>query len=153
MRITGIEEGKGQWILDALRSLRKWYTQKFGQKHCPCKIAQSPLLVNVLHSKMSSLWEWRHLVRHLVASRHSKRKRPHLQLMCIFAQKRLCLRLPTIDTTDQPSSNLPVIEKSIKSSKRCFWRNCPMCNCWKGKGIILARIKGQMSTIQQICQC
>ena len=62
---------------------------------------------------MSSLWEWRHLVRHLVASRHSKRKRPHLRLMCIFAQKRLCLRLPTIDTTDPPSSNLPV--------KKMFW--------------------------------
>ena len=91
-----------------------------GKNIAPCKIAQSPLLVNVLHSKISSLLEWRHLVRHVVASRHSKRKRPHLWLRCIFAQKRLCLRSPTIDTTDPPSSNLPVIEKSIKSSKRCF---------------------------------
>ena len=94
---------------------------------------------------MSALWEWRHLVRHMVASRHSKRKRLHLRLMCIFAQKRLCLGLPTIDTNDPPSSNSPVIEKSIKWSKRCFRRNCPMCNCWKAKGIILARIKGQVN--------
>ena len=61
---------------------------------------------------MSSLWEWRHLVRHLVASRHSKRKRPHLRLMCIFAQKCLCLRSPTIDTTDPPSGNINLSLKS-----------------------------------------
>ena len=52
---------------------------------------------------------------------------------CALLKKMPLLKVATIYTTDPPSSNKPVIVKSIELSKRCFRRNCPMCSGWKSK--------------------